>query len=442
MFFGYEAAEICGGRLYGDKNAFAKNVSTDSREISEGDLFVALKGENFDGNDYIGAAFENGALICVASKYMPPPEGRCMVLVRDTGEALLQLAAYHRRKFDIHVIGITGSVGKTTTKELVASGLSVKMNILKTEGNFNNEIGLPKTIFRLRPEHEAAVLEMGMSASGEISRLSKTARPDIALITNIGLTHIENLGSVENILAAKLEILDGLKEGGTLVLNADDPHLGGLSSLPCKTVFYGIEKPCDFFGEVINDTAVRFEGTDIVLPMEGRHNLSNAMAAVAAGSLLGLSAAEIARGIEENFVLDGKRQTTITHPDGFTVICDFYNASPTAVAAALRVLGSKKGRKIAVLGDMLELGRFSPECHRETGELAAKNGVEILLGYGDNSRHTVAGAKDAGVSVCAHYDSKEKLAAELKKMLLPGDFVLIKGSRGMKMEEIYEKIMG
>ena len=442
MFYGYEVADICGGQLYGNKNAYAANVSTDSRTTEKNDLFVALCGGNFDGNNFVPTAFNKGAEICVVSRDVLVPHGKCAVLVKNTGAALLRLAAYHRQKYKIPVIAITGSVGKTTTKELVASGLESELNILKTSGNFNNEIGLPKTLFRLSGEHKAAVLEMGMSSLGEISRLSKTACPDIAVITNIGLSHIENLISVENILKAKLEILDGLSENGILLLNADDKNLRQLPTLSRKTMYYGIENSCDFRGVKINEYTVKYNNTDIILPMEGKHNQLNAMAAVAVGSIMGLSAAQIAKGIKENYKPDGKRQTIVSHPLGFTVMCDFYNASPTAVAASLEVLGKKEGRKIAVLGDMLELGDFSEKCHIETGELAAKNKVDVLFGYGDESLFTVKSAKKAGVGSCAHFSSQEELAKELTKILRAGDFLLIKGSRAMKMENIYEKIMG
>lgn len=442
MFYGYEVAKVCGGKLYGNENAYAGNVSTDSRTTEENDLFVALCGEKFDGNNFVPTAFDKGASICVVSREAFVPCGKCAVLVENTGAALLHLAAYHRQKFQIPVIGITGSVGKTTTKELVASGLEGELNVLKTSGNFNNEIGLPKTLFRLTGEHEAAVVEMGMSSLGEISRLSKAACPDIAVITNIGLSHIENLGSVENILRAKLEILDGLSENGILLLNADDEKLRELPALPKKTMYYAIENTCDFHGVQINERTVRYDGTDIILPIEGKHNLLNAMAAVAVGSLMGLSASQVAKGIKDNFEPDGKRQTTVFHPLGFTIMCDFYNASPTAVAASLEVLGKKEGRKIAVLGDMLELGAYSEKCHREAGELAAKNKVDVLFGYGDESINTVKSAKEAGVGISIHFDSQEELAEELMKILREGDFVLIKGSRCMRMEKIYEKIMG
>lgn len=442
MFYGYEVADICGGKLYGNMHAYSFNISTDSRIIEEKDLFVALSGDNFDGNNFASTAFDKGATICVVSREVATPEGKCVIVVNDTGMALLQLASYYRAKFNIPVVGITGSVGKTTTKELIASGLASKLNVLKTSGNFNNEIGVPKTLFRLNHCHQVAVIEMGMNAPGEISRLSKTAKPNIALITNIGLTHIENLGSIKNILKAKLEILDGLSENGTVVLNADDPYLAKISNLPFKTVFFGIDSSCEFCGEIINDTTVRYNNIDIVLPLEGKHNLLNAMAAVAVGSLLGIDEKEIANGINKNYEFDGIRQTNIIHGDGYTLICDFYNASPSAVAASLEVLGRKKGRKVAVLGDMLELGYYSEESHKEIGLLAAKNGIDIVFGYGKESLATVEGARQAGISISEHFDSKDKLVSELKKILKAGDFVLIKGSRGMKMEEIYEKIMG
>ena len=441
MFTGAEVSTLTGGRLIGNGRAEALNISTDTRTITQGDMFVALCGESFDGNSFVPQAFEKGAAICVVSREADVPEGRAAVVVEDTGKALLKLASAYRQRFDVRLVGITGSVGKTTTKEMVACALSESFKTLKTEGNFNNEIGMPKTLFRLNETYETAVVEMGMSHFGELSRLSKAAKPDIAVITNIGMSHIENLGSRENILKAKLEILDGLKEGGTLILNGEDDLLKTVETDKYKIVYYGLGEGYDISGEVLGDNSVRILGETITLSVDGRHNLLNACAAMAVASELGAAPEKAAKGIE-NYRPDGKRQTTVESPQGVTIICDYYNASPQSVGVALELLAKKDGRKIAVIGDMLELGEFSEESHRNVGITAAQNGIDYLFTYGEKTVAAVEGAAEAGLSNGIHFSDKEKLGEYLVRFLRKGDNVLIKGSRAMKMEDIFEKIMG
>lgn len=440
MFTGSQVSGITGGRLIGNGMAEALKINTDTRKISEGDMFVALRGENFDGNNFVSQAFEKGAVICVANRETEVPEGRAEIVVQDTGRALLELAGNYRDRFNIHLVGITGSVGKTTTKEMIACALERGFKTLKTEGNFNNEIGMPHTLFRLDETYEAAVIEMGMNHFGELSRLSKTAKPDIAVITNIGISHIENLGSRENILKAKLEILDGLKEGGTLILNGEDELLKTVKSDKYKIVYYGLGDGYDICGEVLSDNSIKISGETITLSVDGRHNLLNACAAMAVAAELGLSPCIAARGIE-NYRPDGKRQTTVVSPQGVTIVCDWYNAAPQSVTVALELLSKKNGRKIAVLGDMLELGHLSEQSHRDVGKAAAQYGIDCIFTYGEKSVVTVEGAKEAGLLNAVHFSDKQKLAEHLIKFLKKGDFVLIKGSRSMKMEDIYEQIM-
>ncbi len=438
MFTASIIATVCGGELFGNGEAVCKKVITDSRKVEKGDLFIAIKGENFDGNAFAEMAFSKGAEVCLLSQKTTVPEGKAAVLVADTGKALMQLAAYYREKMGTKILAITGSVGKTTTKEMCACALESKFSVHKTSGNFNNELGMPLTLLKLLKEHDAAVIEMGMSHSGEIERLSAACRPDVALITNIGMSHIENLGSRENILKAKLEILKGLKEGGTLIINGDDELLKTAPLRGVNVLTYGFSDNCDIKGKALSDNSVLVCGEEITLSVSGEHNLLNACGAMAAAKVFGINAATAAKGIE-NFQTDERRQSITKSEKGFYVISDYYNASPQSVEAALSGLSKKEGRKIAVLGDMLELGEYSKESHRKSAEVAAKFGIDILLLYGNESRETYLAAKDK-ISAF-HFDDKEKLCEYLVSILKENDYVLIKGSRGMKMETVYEKIM-
>lgn len=438
MFKAFEIAQICGGSVIGNGDAVAGCIVTDSRKINKGDLFIALKGENFDGNDFVERAFESGASVSLVSRSTEVFEGKAAVLVDDTGAALMKLAAHHRAAMGTKILAVTGSVGKTTTKEMCACALSSKLCVHKTSGNFNNEIGMPLTLLKLEREHEAAVIEMGMSNFGEIERLSNTCKPDVALITNIGVSHIENLKTQENILKAKLEILSGLKKGGTLILNGDDPFLKTVAADEFNILTYGFSDGCDIKGEILSQSSVRVLGQEINLPIEGEHNLLNACGAMAAAQAFGVTPSIAAKGIE-NFKTDERRQSITKSPKGFYVISDYYNASPQSVQAALKTLSLKEGRKIAVLGDMLELGEISAESHKKSGILAAEYGVYMLLTYGSESVNTFNAAKDK--IFAKHFDDKEKLSDFLLSEAKENDYILIKGSRGMKMETVYEKIM-
>ncbi len=438
MFTASDIAGICEGRVIGFSDAFAESIVTDSRKINSGDLFVALKGENFDGNDFAEKAFSCGAEICLLSRECSVPEGKAAVLVEDTGIALMKIAAHHRKAMGTKILAITGSVGKTTTKEMCACALSEGFFVHKTSGNFNNEIGMPLTLLNLKKEHTAAVIEMGMSNFGEIERLSQTCRPDVALITNIGVSHIENLKSQENILKAKLEILSGLSKGATLILNGDDPFLKTVKADGFKILTYGFSEGCDIRGEIISQNTVSVLGQKITLSVEGEHNLLNALGAMAAAAAFGIEPMKAAAGIEK-FKTDERRQSITKSPKGFYVIADYYNASPQSVEAALKTLSLKEGRKIAVLGDMLELGLISEESHKKSGILAAELECDMLLTYGEQSINTYNAAKDKIFS--KHFDDKEELSGFLLTEAREGDFILIKGSRGMKMETVYEKIM-
>lgn len=418
------------------------SICTDTRKITRGSLFIAIKGENFDGHDFAAKAIESGAKAVVCEKDCGLGENQ--ILVESTRQALLDLAGYYRSLFDIPVIGITGSVGKTTTKEMTHAVMSSKYNTLKNEGNLNNEIGVPLTLFRLEKEHEAAVIEMGMSGFEEISRMTKAVKPDVAIISNIGVSHIEKLGSREGILKAKLEILNGMKADAPLILNADDDMLITVCADTHPITYYGINNEKSIFKafeitskENETEVTVGFSGGTgrVSLPFPGRHNVYNALAAVAAGSFFGIEPLD---GFEalKNYVPAGMRQR-INKKCGITFIEDCYNASPDSQAAALAVLGSMNAKKkIAVIGDMLELGEVSETAHYGVGTKAAENGIDAVFTYGERSLQTAKGAADGKIPCVKSFDNKKKLADALVSYLEEGDAVLFKASRGMKLEDV------
>ena len=444
-----EAAAAMGGAIIGDKKQGAiefSQVCIDSRSITEGCLFFAIVGENFDGHTFVRTALGTGAAAAVCSTYI---EGisEPIIMVGNTRTALMRLAAWWRKRFDIPVVGLTGSVGKTTTKDMVAAVLSEKYNTLSTEGNLNNEIGLPRMCLRLTEEHTAAVFEMGMSDFGEISRLSKTAQPNIGLITNIGVSHIENLGSREGILKAKMEILDGMAPGAPLILNGDDEMLlSGAELASGKVLLYGIDNEqadCRAVDVVQSEDDIKFtlqhdgKSYAVELPVVGRHNVYNACAAFLCGITAGVSPEQAIAGLR-NYVPDGRRQK-IVRKKGITFIEDCYNASPDSIGASLAVLKALpcEGKRIAVLGDMLELGEYARKAHHDCGAAAKENGIDVLLAYGTNAIYYIEGAGETVTSRL--YDDKAELAADLADMLREGDAVLFKASRGMKLEEVIEK---
>ena len=446
MFSSGEIAEVTGGRLIGADTAVS-GVSTDTRTIEKGMLFVAVRGESFDGNDFIEAAAEKGAAAVVSDREDGAESHSVpVILVKDSRKAQLALARYHRMKFPLKLVGVTGSVGKTSTKDMVYAVLSAKYNTLKTEGNFNNDIGLPRTLFRLNESYGAAVIEMGMSDLGEISVLSRAAAPDICIITNIGWCHIENLKTRENILKAKLEILDGASESAPLILNGDDEYLKTVEIPGRRIVRYGAVDGCDVRAE---DIARGGDGQKFTLvyggkrypaklPAVGEHHVMNALAAFAAGIEAGMTPEEIIPAFMR-YEGSGMRQR-IEKRGGVTVILDCYNASPTSMESSLSVLGGMDipGRRCAVLGDMLELGEMSAQLHAGVADYVMKNADCAFL-YGAEMAHCRERLEKQGFEV-HHSTDKEALTAELLKWLRPGDAVLFKGSRGMRMEEIAEKL--
>lgn len=447
MFTTNEIANVTGGKLYG-ADIKVTSVSTDTRSIEKGALFIAVKGERFDGNDYIGQAAQSGAAAVLCDRL--PGSVRAdipIIYVEDTRTAQLKLARYYRDKFPVKLCGVTGSVGKTSTKDMIYAVLAAKFQTLKTEGNFNNDIGLPRTLFRLNEEYGAAVIEMGMSDLGEISALSKASHPNCAVITNIGWCHIENLKTRENILGAKLEILDGTDyESAPLIVCGDDEYLGKLNKEQTgshKLVKYGFNTDNDVFASDIEhvEGGERFtlnyggEKYAAELRVIGEHHILNALAAFAVGIEFGMNAEEIIPAFL-NYEASGMRQRIEKRGD-VTVILDCYNASPTSMKSSLNVLSTMNGRKIAVLGDMLELGEKSRELHAGLAELSDLADVFFL--YGKEMAALRGELEKKGVPVTQSED-KAKLTEELLKEIKSGDVILFKGSRGMKMEEIAEKI--
>ena len=434
------------------------NITTDTRKITPGALFVALKGERFNGEDFAAKAVEAGATgVLVSSAYQGPVDLPATIIqaVSDTQLAYQQLAGFWRQKFQIPVIAITGSNGKTTTKDMTASVLSAKFPVLKTQANFNNEIGLPYTLLQLNDLHQAAVVEIGMRGLNQISALAPFAAPSIGIVTNVGETHIELLGSIENIAKAKSELVEAIPSGGTVILNNDNPYTAAMrdkASQGVKVITFGIDKDADIKADnlVSNDNNTTFQcriGNDgplcqMTIPMLGKHNVSNALAAVAAGYCLGLEPQEIARGLSE-LHMTGMRFECRKLGD-YNIINDAYNASPMSMEASLSTLHqvtvAKGKRAIAVLGDMLELGHVAVAAHRKVGQQAAEAGASCVITLGEMGREIAAGAREAGLEQVYACDTHQQAADRLKALLKPGDTVLFKGSRGMAMEKIIDLI--
>lgn len=441
-----EILKATGGTLLcGDENTVINNVTRDSREGGEGTLFIAFKGENADGSDFVPSFLEKGSA-SIAERDTGYRGDKAFILVKSSLLAIQALAKYYRYRFNIPAIGITGSVGKTSTKEMVYSVLSQHFNTLKTEGNFNNEIGMPLTAFNISPEHEAVVFEMGMSAKGELSALTAIANPEIAVITNIGTAHIGILGSQENILSAKLEILENLKPDGIAVLNADDKFLYGCKSkLNCKTVYFGIDnKDADFVAENITEDSekstftLEIEGVkyNFTVNIVGKHHIYNALAAVISGLHLGIPVDKIQKGVSD-FEPVGMRQKEI-EIGKIKIIEDCYNASPASMKASMTVLKtlSEGKRSIAVLGDILEQGDFAEECHRTVGRDAGKIGTDVVVTVGNDTRFTAEEARKNGVCEVYSFKNNKETSEFLKDYVKDNDVILFKGSRGMKLEEI------
>lgn len=424
------------------------SLCTDSRQITPGCLFVAIQGENFDGHDFIRAALDRGAACALAHHPGDFPADR-VLMVEDTLKALLALSAWYRAKMPARVVGITGSVGKTTTKEMAAAVLSSKYNTIKTQGNMNNEIGAPKTLLTIERDTQAAVIEMGMCGFGEIRDLALAAKPEAGIITNIGVSHMEQLGSRENILRAKLELAECLPDGAPLFLCGDNDLLSAVKIPRLSVIFFGIDNQrADICGTIEDTTprATRFTVSwkgkkwRATIPGAGRHLVEAALAAFGAGVALGVEP-ERAIAALGDYVPAGMRQKVVEH-HGFTVIEDCYNASPDSMSAALETLCSfpAGGRKIFAASDMLELGAISRRCHRQVGEKAAACGIDLLLAWGEMAEEIVLGAREKGMENARFFRDKGEFAAALAETVHSGDLVWFKGSRGMKLEEVVEEL--
>ena len=461
---------VCGGKLYcgekmqelpdgrsgitsetGADGDTVKGVVLDSRQVEAGYLFLATKGERVDGHSFIPQVLQKGAAGVVCEK-LPEIRGEkdCFILVEDSFQALKDIAGFYREQLDLTVVGITGSVGKTSTKECIASVLAEKYEVLKTEGNFNNEVGLPLTILKIRDCHQAAVVEMGISDFGEMHRLSMIAKPDICVLTNIGQCHLENLKSRQGILRAKTEIFDFMKEDGMVCLNGDDDMLETVTEVKGrKPMTFGRGESNRIYADRVENKGlfgsravmhVDEKEFTVEIPLPGEHMVYNALAAVCVGSLLGLTEEEIQKGIAKVKAVGGRSH--IIRMEDRVVIDDCYNANPVSMCAALDLLCTALTRKVAVLGDMFELGEGEKEMHARVGAYAVEKGIDILICIGTLARDMQEGAKRAAEKTdgCKtqifYFQEKQEFLEKWKQILQKDDAILVKASHGMAFEEI------
>ncbi len=442
-----QAAEWCGGRIdpkYKDVAFYGAN--NDTRKLTEGQLFVALQGAR-DGHTFIPTALEKGAaaVLCTHCDGDYPA-----IIVPDTRLALGDIARHERQRIGMKVVGITGSVGKSTTKEMVADVLQTTYRVSKTPVNHNNDIGMPMAILAMPEDTQIAVLEMGMNHFREIAYLTSIAKPNVAVIVNIGTMHIEHLGSMEGILQAKLEILEGMDKDGKIILNGDDPLLWNLHKRPeIRAEYFGVRNTeCAVRGRHVEERPellrFRVRCTDAEFPvelaLEGQHYVLDALAAVAVGLEFGVDTAKIRESLARFRNMEGRQE--IFESGGYTIIKDCYNAGPESMAAALSVLGNRSGRRVAVLGDMLELGKCAAAEHYKIGRIAAEK-TELVFAYGPNSKRILHGALTGGMTQvqARAFTDRDKLVDALKQVAKPGDVILFKGSRGMRMELILEQFL-
>ena len=422
------------------------NLCMDSREPAKGVVFWPIKGERFDAHQFVTQMEKNGALMSVVNADAAGIENFKMYApVEDTTKALLKLAKGYQKNFKVKKVAITGSNGKTTTKEMVKAVLSQKYNTHATAGNFNNHIGVPMTLFQLKHCHEAAVIEMGTSGPDEIRPLSLAVEPDVAVITNIGASHLERLKDLDGVFAEKRTIVAGLKKNGVLIVNADDPRLCKCrSNNSYKVVTFGVKrgviKPEKLSWSEDNCATFYVDRTKFTLNVPGIHNLYNALAAIAVGLQFKVSKAEIAKALS-NFRSTNMRME-IKNANGFKIVSDCYNANPSSTKMALQTIGNMKvNRRIAILGDMLELGAQTDALHLEMGALVPEMNFDMLLTVGEKAKLYVKGAKSKGMKAAHHFASVEELIDTLTEIVTEGDVLLIKGSRGMHMERVVEAML-
>lgn len=444
-------AAAVNGKLVADAIIAEKEVQgvvLDSRKVEEGYLFIATRGEKVDGHSFIESVFEKGALGVISEKELPNPKGP-YILVKDSFQALKDVAEFYRRQLSVRVVGITGSVGKTSTKECIAAALSQRFCVLKTSGNFNNEIGLPLTVLQIRPEHEVAVLEMGISDFGEMHRLSKIARPDICVMTNIGQCHLENLKTRDGILKAKSEIFDFMAEDGAICVNGDDDKLCTLTKVKgIRPVFFGKLASNDITAtDIVNkglagstlkvhrNTQSTGDAFDVRIPLPGEHMVYNALAAVAVGTVLGLTKEELAEGIASVQPVGGRSH--IISEEKITIIDDCYNANPVSMKAAIDLLSMATTRKVAILGDMFELGDREALLHEEVGAYAAYKAIDCIICVGALSQNIYEGAVKANkLSQIVYFENRDALLSNLESYLKENDTILVKASHGMQFEKV------
>ena len=444
-----------GKMLIGDENLVCDSFSKDTRTIQNGDIYIGIKGENFDGNKFWKQALDNGAGgviiqdVEVSTEELKNYKDKTVIKVEDTLKALYEIAKYKRSLYDIPVVAITGSVGKTSTKDIIASVVATKYKTLKTQGNNNNNIGLPLTILKLR-DHEALVIEMGMNHFGEISLLTDIAKPTLAVITNIGTSHIGNLGSRENILKAKLEILEGMRIPKVIVNNDNDllHNWYNENNKKIEIHTFGIENDSEVMAEDIKMQEESSEFTAIEdskkvkinVPVGGKHFVYNALCAIAVGKMLDISTEQIRQGIE-SFELTKKRMDIKKLENGAIIINDAYNASYESMKVSLEFLAKHTGeRKIAVLGDMFELGKYTEELHRKVGKEVAKNNIDILICAGENAKYIIEEAQKNSKIKTYFMHNNEEIVEKLSQESKNGDVILVKASNGMKFFEICQKV--
>ena len=443
-------AAACGGEIYCMREELAqetaKGIVIDSRQIEPGYIFVATKGERVDGHQFIPDVFAKGAMAVICEVLPEEDLGPC-ILVKDSFMALKQAAAFYRQQLNIRVVGITGSVGKTSTKEFVASVLSEKYKVHKTAGNYNNEVGLPLTIFGIQEDDQIAVLEMGINTFGEMHRLSEVAKPDICVMTNIGQCHLENLIDRDGILRAKSEIFDFMNPKGTVVVNGDDDKLATIHEVYGKApVTFGMNKQNAIWADHIENRGLLGSCADIhmgdevvhaIIPLPGEHMIYNAMAAAAVALQFGMSKEEIAAGISHVEAVAGRSH--LVEAGDKVIIDDCYNANPVSMKAAIDLLATAPGRKVAILGDMFELGENEKAMHGEVGEYAAEKGIDLILCVGELSEAMYQEAAGNGGNA-KYYETREALEAVLNEILQQGDTVLVKASHSMAFENLVKCI--
>jgi len=436
-----DAAIACGAEIYGNcqGDRALGEVIIDSRLVKEGDMFVAYKGEKVDGHDFIPLALEKGAACCLAQRVPEGTEG-CVLAVEDVQSALEKIAEAYRNCIDIPVVGITGSVGKTTAKEMISAVLEQKFKVLKTDKNLNNHIGVPMTLSRIGAEHEAAVVEMGISGFGEMTVLAKMAKPDVAVFTYIGHAHLEFLHDLAGVFKAKTEMLPYVAENGVVVVNGDDPYLNAVDC-PQKVLRFGLGEHCDVRAENISFGADGNIDCDIIyetrrisvhIPSYGQHMVYAALEGAAVGFAMGLDEAQIAAGIGQYKTVG--RRGAVTDTGYICLVDDCYNSNPDSLKCAIDSLVNLPGRHVCVLADMLEQGENSPAIHREVGEYAREKGIELLAAYGPMSKESCAAMGDKGI----WFETKQQLMDAIPTLIRKGDAVLVKASLGMHLEDVSE----